>query len=525
MHTDRYNGPVMTRRTLLGATALGIGTLMLTACTTPGTTKGAATERAGRAARMTIGTRPQNSLNPALVNHVAMVQRLVYDGLLGFDAAGKIVGVLADSFEWADDAFTTVDLTLKPGLLFSDGDALDADAVVKSFTYFQKAAGPEASLYRGIAAKKTGDMSVRFRSETSNPDLPFMLTNVYYGGSVISPTGVSNPGSLETESHGIGPYVYGTMKAGVEYQLVANDKYFDASRVHFDKIVLPILDTEAAQTQSLMAGQCDLTYGGTLTASWTSVTTSSSLTLTLGTPAWAGLNLLDRTGQLVPALGNQKVRQAIMYALDRKAITEAVYGSDASPRVQPANESWLGFDSSLESTYGYDLEKAKKLLEEAGYAKGFTLPVAVAAGDVGETLLQAMDGYLRKVGISLDIKTTTDISALITLLNSGSIAGTSFPTNGQYSVAQLIDSYFTENAGLNPLHQVDDRLLALYTAARQSNAKEDWTAVIAYLNEQALTIPISNTPDAWISRDTVDVGGAYNSKAGIFDVTQIAAAQ
>ncbi|WEG08468.1 ABC transporter substrate-binding protein [Microbacterium horticulturae] len=501
------------------ATVLFAGTV--TACSTEGATSPEATGSRGDV--LTIAVRQPESLNPALVDKMNVLPRLAYQSLLGVDDDGGYVGVLAESFAWEGDTFTSLKIDLKTGLTFSDGDALNADAVVKSFTYFQSAKGPTSALYSDVSVEKVDDMSVRFISKTPNPDLEFLLTDVDYGGTVISPTGVDHPDSLETESHGIGPYVYGDVKTGVTYTLKANPDFYDQSAIHFKSIDFPVLATEAAQTQAIMGAQADMTFS-TVSASWAdTVAANPDLSITVAGPAWNGLELLDTQGKVVPALADQRVRQAIMYAVDRKAITAAVYGPDAQARVQAANSTWLGFDKGLESTYPYDPDRARQLLDEAGYSD-IVIPVAITAGDVGETLLQAMSGYLEKVGITLDIKTATDVGAVIGLVYSGTVAGMALP-NAQRSVYQFLSDFFLPDSGLNPMKQEHPELQALLDTALHSNSQADWAAIIRYLNDQALTIPISNAPDIWISRSTVDLSRAYNAKAGVFDLTKVTAAR
>lgn len=505
------------RRYLAAALIAAVLPSLLTACSgSPAAKEGSG----GRGALLTFASRKPESLNPALVNKASFIPRLAYQALLGFDDTGDYIGILADRFSWDDKTFTAFTVTLRSGLTFSDGDKLDADAVVKSFAYFRTAKGPNSALYQGITATKVSADTVRFKSAAPNPDLEYLLTDQYYGGSIISPTGVDHPSSLETSSHGVGPYVYAEVKAGVEYDLVANKKYPDQSVIHYDKLVLPVMATEAAQTQALLAGQVEMTLSSA-SASWSdTVSSNRKLSLTVGAPAWNGLEFLDTQGKVVPALADDRVRQAIMYAVDRAAITKAVYGPNASTRVQPANSTWLGFDKSLESTYSYNPSKAKDLLGEAGYSAGLTIPVAVTAGDVSETLLQAVSGYLDKVGITLVIKTATDVGSLIGLLYSGTVAGMALP-NAQSSLWQYISAVYLPTSGLNALHQQTPDLNALFDKASRSNAAADWTAVSEYLNKHALTIPISNAPDVWISTKTVDVSGAYNQQKGIFDLLKV----
>ncbi|MFT4210335.1 MAG: ABC transporter substrate-binding protein [Microbacterium sp.] len=506
---------------LLAAVAVALSfTLSLAACGATGSTASATGSR-GDVLRFPT-TNPE-SLDPAKVNQAATLPRLAYASLLAVDDDGEYVGLLGDHWSWDDDTYTSLTVTLRDGLVFSDGDALTADAVVDSYAYFLATGGPNASNYSDVTIAKVDDLTVRYTSASPNPNLPMLLTDTYYGGSPISPTGIADPTRLETESHGAGPYVYDTIASGVEYTLVANDTYFDQSQIHFDSIDAPVLTSESSRTAALLSDQVDLVFSSVSTTWAQTVAANDDLTLTVGLPAWIGLELIDTQGEVVPALANLEVRQALMYALDRDAITQAVYGSDAQPRVQAANATWLGFDEALEDTYPYDVDKAKALLADAGYADGFTLPVAVTAGDVSETLLQAVGGYLDAVGITLEIDSVPDIAGLLSAMTSGTIAGIALP-NAQATVAQFVSAVYAPNAVLNPLGEDYSEITTMVAAANASNSEADWQAIIQYINEQALTIPVSNAPDIWISGPDVDVSDAVNPATSQFDVLRVRAA-
>ncbi|MDW8809985.1 ABC transporter substrate-binding protein, partial [Streptomyces scabiei] len=96
---------------------------------------------------------------------------------------------------------------------------------------------------------------------------------------------------------------------------------------------------------------------------------------------WAGLLLLDREGTVVKGLGDVRVRQALNFAVDRAAITKAVYGDYGAPVSQPQMPGYDGYSPEAAKTYPHDPDKAKKLLKAAGYGSGLTIPVNYGAFD------------------------------------------------------------------------------------------------------------------------------------------------
>ncbi len=85
--------------------------------------------------------------------------------------------------------------------------------------------------------------------------------------------------------------------------------------------------------------------------------------------------MFDRKGTLVPALAEPKVRQAINMALDRDAIHAKVFGGKGKATSQVFSSTSDAYIPELDKKYPFDVDAAKKLLADAGYANGFTLPM------------------------------------------------------------------------------------------------------------------------------------------------------
>jgi peptide/nickel transport system substrate-binding protein len=102
-----------------------------------------------------------------------------------------------------------------------------------------------------------------------------------------------------------------------------------------------------------------------------------------------------------PYLKDVRVRQAINHALDRKLMSQALFGKFAEPSAQLQARGFVGYDARLEERYPYDPAKAKELLAAAGYPKGFELSVAYVNNSMSQLLQQAVGAQLRKVGITV----------------------------------------------------------------------------------------------------------------------------
>jgi peptide/nickel transport system substrate-binding protein len=127
-----------------------------------------------------------------------------------------------------------------------------------------------------------------------------------------------------------------------------------------------------------------------------------------------GIQYSDRDGTIVPALKDPKVRQALNYAIDRKGISEAVYKDLSTPGTTPVQKGFPGFNDKDNSAYGYDLEKAKKLLAEAGYADGFSFDMSVPTANNTNLMAQAVVQSWAKIGVNAKLTTYTDLGQLTT---------------------------------------------------------------------------------------------------------------
>ncbi len=99
---------------------------------------------------------------------------------------------------------------------------------------------------------------------------------------------------------------------------------------------------------------------------------------------------------------DRKVRQALAYAIDRKAISDKLFYGEAVAQVSPSVVTWhLGFDSSMKG-YPYDVTKAKQLLKDANYADGFKLTFWSRPQHMDVSM--AVAGFWKDIGINVDLK-------------------------------------------------------------------------------------------------------------------------
>jgi len=200
--------------------------------------------------------------------------------------------------------------------------------------------------------------------------------------------------------------------------------------------------------------------------------------------------LFDRAGQVAPELGNVKVRQAIAHALDRDAILKAANNGLGTVTGQVFGEKNPGYDKSLDDTYTYDPDEAKKLLAEAGYPDGFTLSMPQI--QIGTTVVfDLVKQYLGDVGITVDY-TQIPLSQAIPDILGAKYPASFFVLQEDPTAWQVANFSMTQSATFNVFHQPDETVAGLVKTI-QTGSDDEAAAAAKQLNkyvvDQAWYVP------------------------------------
>ncbi|MER5225445.1 ABC transporter substrate-binding protein [Streptomyces flaveus] len=486
----------MKRRTALQASIGVVASLALTACGGGETSGG----NAGPANLTIALSSAPNSLDPAQIAVGPFLNYMdpAYATLLTRKADGTLGAGLADKWGYVGKKNTKFELHLRKGVKFADGTPITATDVVNSIKYFQKGSGPGGAWFRPLTFSTPDTSTVVISSPTPNPDMGALFTPAFLGGAIISPAGLKDPKKLASATFGAGPYVYSAQQSvsGDHYVYVPNKNFYDKSAVHFKKITVRVMPNVNSQAQALKSGQIDLMFGTPDVAP--TLADDKSITTVKKPTTWAGLFLLDRDGTVVKGLGDERVRQALNFAIDRAAITKAVYGDFAAPVSQPAMPGYDGYSPAAEKMYPYDPAKAKKLLKAAGYDKGLTIPVNYGSFDPSTTkMVQAVQDQLAKVGVTLKLKAAANFGGWINDLLTKKYAATVLsPGSGGDTNFYAQQAPFTKTGLMNLFGATDPDFEAAYAKLAKSDpqssgaAAKDLTDVIV---RKALALPVAGT--------------------------------
>ena len=425
----------------------------------------------------------------------------VYDKLLRLDDQGEPEADLATEFSF-DAAGTTLSLTLREGVTFTDGAAFDADAVKANLDTARAATG-EAGKALGSITEVTVVDATHVDLVLSRPDPGLLQSLSRSSGYMASPKALTSS-DLATNPVGSGPYVLdeSATTQGSDYVFTRNTDYWDAGSYPYDAVEVKYLDGATAITNGLQSGQID----GSSTPSADAVQAAKDAGLTVTTYTSGGIEgiyLWDRGGALVPALADVRVRQAINYAIDRQSIVDTVKGGLGVVTEQVFSPDSDGYDPAVEGTYDYDLDKAKQLMSEAGYADGFSMTLPDFS-PVYPNEQAAMTEAFSSIGIQVTYAPITGDQVV------GSIIGGQWPadffTLTAGSPYEMIGLTLTQQSPFNPFKSSDPAIDALVQQAVTAPADQQ-ADVLQQLSDQLVE-------QAWFA-PWYAVEGAYVSTADV----------
>ncbi|MBN7808795.1 ABC transporter substrate-binding protein [Agrobacterium rosae] len=318
---------------------------------------------------------PNNSAISSFQGHV---WGHVADKLLYVDAEGKASPWIAEKWE-QNDAATEFTLHLKSGVTFSDGEPLDAKAVVANLNIWYAGRKNEGINPIGLFPK-TYDRAEAIDATTvkvffKKPTLGFIPTLGYHGSILISPKTIAQPASVQADlskTAGSGPYVVESWKEGDHVTLVKRKDYnWGPSAVghtgpaYLDTITYKLVSEPSLRVASVQSGQADVAYN----ASPQELKSLKEEGFTVATPRYLGFVNGWAVNTKLQPYDDVKVRQALQSGINRQEIIDTVYTPDwqlAKSFIQ-SNVPGATDHSDL---LAYSPDKSEKLLDEAGWVKG-----------------------------------------------------------------------------------------------------------------------------------------------------------
>ncbi|MHC0039505.1 glutathione ABC transporter substrate-binding protein [Pseudoneobacillus sp. C159] len=322
----------------------------------------------------------------------------IFEGLVTQDENMEIQPGLATQWYKLDDL--TWEFMLREGVTFHDGADFNAEAVKKTLERIvdPELASPRASLFNMIKEIIIVD-EFTIQLKTEYPFSPLLSNLAHYSGGIISPKAIDEHGAtLGQQPAGTGPFKFDSWTPGSELKLVKNEEYW-GNLPNIDSVVFKIVPEDATRIAMVETGQAHLAEPIPVTEV---ERIENSQTMKLNRTEALGIDYIGFNVQKKP-FDNLKVRQAINLAIDKDMIIQGVYNNVGTIATAPMGPGVWGHNQDL-TGWGYDVEKAKELLKEAGYPKGFKTTIWTNDNKERVDVAEVVQSQLKGVGIEVEIK-------------------------------------------------------------------------------------------------------------------------
>lgn len=438
--------------------------------------------------------------------------------LFRMDRSANLVPWLATSRK--EDAKTkTITLTLRKGIKFHDGTDFNAEAVKWNLdeAVKNKVAGTEKITSVDII----NDSAVRINlTEWDNGVSNNLAQNL---GMIISPTSYKTKGEEWTASHpvGTGPFQFVSWEKDQKVTFKKFPGYWQKGKPYLDGIEFSVVADSMTREFTLRNKESDLMMG----------VISPKIVVGLQKDGFAVTNISPGSGStcLVPSSADPnspwadvRVRRAAAHAIDRAAIVKNVYDNVYVVANQWVPSGHWGWNPSV-TGYNYDPAKAKKLLAEAGYPKGFKTKLTYRSTAEYDQTFVAVQGFLKQVGIDMVLEPVATTAVLHRLQYDGVkwdgllVSGAnSNPDAASYLALRYSGGGKNFNMMLVPEDYVNTVKGGVTATDFKAKQKMVHTAMKLMVDKYALIVPLFSITDTTVTAPTVHAHGMTATQSNLW---------
>ena len=396
-----------------------LAALFIVAC---GSSGSSGTSKQGGTLTVGTGTDADTLDPPAQTTTiVGAMLGMVVEPLVQLNKQGKVVPDLATSWSTSSDGMTYT-FDLRQNVKFSDGEPFNAAAVVKSLDRLNSpqtfAAVPGSlKIIKDVTAVNDHKVQIGLKS----PFSPFVGAMATVVAGVMAPNSFTEHGNTIAKvvwPVGTGPYTYTGRVIGEELSFGRNPSYW-GQKPAYSKQVYKVVPDAASREALVKSGQAQ------------AIETPSPNDLPAlekgagGTKVILGPDdrmigvVVNTQDPRVPQLANPLVRQALDYAIDKNAIIQKVQFGAAKQLTAPLASTVFGYcDTTAQTSYAYNVQKAKQLLQQAGATNltlTFEAPNGHYAGDYEDS--QAVAADLEAIGIKVTVPNPPTWPSYLNIIN------------------------------------------------------------------------------------------------------------
>jgi peptide/nickel transport system substrate-binding protein len=351
----------------------------------------------------------------------------MYEPLLQRDMEAQIIPALATEWAPLDSDPTVWEFKLRQGVTFHNGASFTADDVVFSLNRaMDEASGMKTLLASVESVSKVDDHTVHIKTKGPNPLLPSNLTNMFIMNEAWAKEhGVEKPQNFAAgeenyavrNTNGTGAFKLVSREPDSRTVLEANPDYWGKGEfpLEVSELIFTPIQSAATRVAALLSGEVDIILDVPV-QDLERVAGTDGLdvrTAPQNRTIFFGMNVGDDTLAHADANSNPfadlKVRQALDIALDREAIQQVVMRGQSQPTGVIMPPFVNGWTEELDAYPKVDLERAKGLMEEAGYGDGFTVTLHCPNDRYinDEAICQAAAGMFGRIGVRVNLEAQT----------------------------------------------------------------------------------------------------------------------
>lgn len=422
---------------------------------------------------------------------------------------------IAQSWTVSEDG-KTYEFKIREGVTFSNGQALDAQAVKRNLDWQINGDTdkgiPANNWFPKVKSVTADDAAGTVTVKLGHPSTAFLAILSFWRSALVADATIEAPIETQQQLSGIigsGPFVVDSEKYGEEIVLTRRAGYAWApeglanqGEAYLDKVTIVPVTEDSVRLGSLRSGEADLIRY---------IQPSEEKTL-----AEAGFQIVSRQGvgnsnvwdlkQAAPFLDDVKVRQALQHGIDRQQIIDDLYTGNWSAATSIITPGSVGY-KDVSALFAYDPDESNRLLDEAGWtgrdADGYrtkdgeqlhVLTYVDVYDSTAKPLFQLVQWQLKQIGVNLDIKETdyanyasvyTD-DAVGALRNGWPEADTTRLSIGYHSAGSNSFKFQAADKELDGL--LEDQL----TAPTVEDREETIGKIQERIVEQAYALPIIN---------------------------------
>ena len=328
----------------------------------------------------------------------------VHETLFKWDPESKnVIPWLVETSTESEDGLSWT-FKLKEGIKFHDGTDFNAEAVKYNFDRLvaPETASSKASALSGVTSTEVvSEYEVKLNLAARNLIFEQTLTN--YSTAIMSPTACEEYGLDGYTLHpaGTGPLKLESWDPGVQMVLVKNEDYWGVEPTT-DRLVVKAVSEDSSRVMMVKTGDSDISWGisPALVSNLESDKNVNVLTATGYRTIYIAIN------QGVEPLNDPRVREAICYAINKGEIVNNILCGVGGTYPSGYESSAIANAATDFDPHEQDLERSKKLLEEAGYPNGFDIKLNTPEGRyaMDRQIAEAVQYMLSQVGINATIE-------------------------------------------------------------------------------------------------------------------------